>query len=72
MAVPHWNAGDKLAPGADRTRAMKQGRFQIEIVPADGTRAANWKKQRLRYVAAFLQLSDKQVLEPCVTVHNPT
>ena len=30
------------------------------IVPADGTRAANWKKRRLRYVAVFGQHSDKQ------------
>jgi len=28
-------------------------------VPADGTRAAKWKKRGLRYVAVFGQLSDK-------------
>jgi hypothetical protein len=27
--------------------------LQIEIVPADGTGAANWGKRRLRYVAVF-------------------
>jgi hypothetical protein len=36
--------------------------FQIRIVPADGTRATNWKKRRLRYVAVFGQLSDKPLL----------
>jgi hypothetical protein len=36
--------------------------FQIKIVPADGTRATNWKKRRLRYVAVFGQLSDKPLL----------
>src|SRR5437899_2577808 len=41
----------------------------VRSVFADGTRAANWKKPRLRYVAVFGQLSDKRRLEPCATVH---
>src|SRR5438876_1100733 len=42
----------------------------VRSVFADGTRAANWKKRRLRYVAVFGQLSDKRRLEPCATVHR--
>jgi len=30
--------------------------FRIRIVPADGIRAAKWRKRRLRYVAVFGQL----------------
>lgn len=33
--------------------------FQIRNPPADGTRAATWKKRGFRYVAVFGQLSDK-------------
>ena len=33
--------------------------FLIVIVPADGTMAANWRKRRLRYVAAFGQLFEQ-------------
>jgi len=39
------------------------------IVPADGTKAANWKNRRLRYISVFGQLSDKRRLEPHATVH---
>src|ERR1700704_6653989 len=41
----------------------------VRSVFADGPRAANWKKRRLRYVAVFGQLSDKRRLKPCATVH---
>src|ERR1700736_5042130 len=41
--------------------------FQIRIVPADGTRAAKWKKRRLRYVAVFEQLSVKAICLPVST-----
>jgi hypothetical protein len=33
----------------------------FEIVPADGNRAANWKKRRLRYVTVLGQLSVKAI-----------
>jgi hypothetical protein len=29
--------------------------FQIRVAPADGTRAAKWRKRRLRYVTVFGQ-----------------
>ena len=38
--------------------------FQIRIVPADGTRAAKWRKRRLRYVPVFEQLSVKAICLP--------
>src|ERR1700676_3040616 len=41
--------------------------FQIRIVPADGTRAAKWRKRRLRYVAVFEQLSLKAICLPVST-----
>ena len=53
-----------------RAHARYNARVVVgRIVPADGTRAANWKKRRLRYVAVFGQLSDKRRLEPRATVH---
>ena len=38
--------------GADGTRGTNQRRFLKSCLPM-GTRAANWKKRRLRYVAVF-------------------
>jgi hypothetical protein len=37
---------------ADGTRAERSSTW-VDIVPADGTKAANWTKRRLRYVAVF-------------------
>ena len=47
----HWRT-DMHNAGADGTRGTNQRRY-FEIVPADGTMAANRKKRRLRYVAVF-------------------
>jgi len=44
--------------------------FKIEIVPTDGTKAANLRKRGLRYVAVFGQPSAKATLLSCAkTLH---
>ncbi len=46
MAFPLWNAGDKVAPRTAGPATRIKVDFQVEIVPADGTGAANCKNEK--------------------------
>jgi hypothetical protein len=59
-AQPESRTSHTQVPTAPAIQAKVD--FQIEIVPADGTRAAKWNKRGLRYVAVFEQLSGKSLL----------
>jgi hypothetical protein len=70
LRARNWGRARTYTPVPEAPALQAKIDFQIRIVPADGTRATNWKKRRLRYVAVFGQLSVKALSLPLPVYHG--